>query len=308
MKKYILSGNNREDWLSAYENHLTKVLGLAPATLRSYLRIARRLLMSICKDAKIDRSRFTASAIIEFVQADAEPRRGQGPRTTIAATQSFLRFLISQGIVSSEVETIVPRKWRPRYADLPAQLTDSQVQKVLQLADDGTGKGFRNFALMLLFARMGLRADEAAKLRLDDIDWVGGHMLIRAGKTRRERKLPLPMDLAEALLRYLKHSRARSEYREVFVQFDAPFRPYKPCSIGKIVTRLFARAGILRSSCGPHLFRHTLASNMINHGATLKEIADVLGHQTLRTTAIYAKLDLRALAEIALPWPRGYES
>jgi site-specific recombinase XerD len=305
MKKFSISGNEPERWLCTYEAHLTKVLGLAPATRTCYLLIARRFLASISKHGRVDRSMFTASAIIEFVQADAAPRRGQGPGTTISATRSFLRFLTSQGIVSAHVETVLPHIWRPRFAGLPANLSTSEIRKVLQFADDGTNTGFRNFALVLLFTRLGLRADEAANLRLDDIDWVHGNILIRAGKTRRERKLPLPQDLAEALLKYLRRTRARSKYREIFVQGDPPYAPYKPGSIGKIVTRLLARAGIVRSSCGPHLFRHTLASNMVNSGATFKEIADVLGHRALSTTAIYAKLDLRSLAKIALPWPRG---
>ena len=305
MTKHILIGESRESWLSTYENYLTKVLGVAPATRTSYLLIAGRFLNHLSRDGNIDRSMFTTSAIIEFVAADAAPRKGQGPGTTIAATRSFLRFLISQGIVSSHVETIIPHMWRPRHAALPDRLNESEIQKVLQFADDGTKKGIRNFALVLLFARLGLRADEAARLSLDDIDWVNGHILIRAGKTRRERKLPLSQDLAEALLRYLRRSRGRSKYREVFVQADAPYHPYKAGSIGKIVTRLLNRAGIFRSSCGPHLFRHTLASSMVNHGATFKEIADVLGHQALMTTAVYAKLDLNTLAKIALPWPRG---
>ena len=304
MTKYTLIGETRESWLSAYENYLTKVLGVAPATRTSYLLIAGRLLAHIVKDGNVDRAMFTPSAIMEFVAADAAPRKGQGPGTTVAATRSFLRFLISHGIVSSHVETIIPHMWRPRHAALPERLNDSEIQKVLQLANDGTKNGFRNFALVLLFARLGLRADEAARLSLDDIDWVNGHILIRAGKTRRERKLPLSQDLAEALLRYLRRSRGRSKYREVFLQAESPCRPYKAGSIGKVVTRLLARAGIFRSSCGPHLFRHTLASSMVNHGATFKEIADVLGHQALVTTAVYAKLDLKTLAKIALPWPR----
>jgi integrase/recombinase XerD len=302
MTKYTLNDETCESWLNAYGNYLTKVLGVAPATRTSYLLIAGRFLAHLFKDEIVDRSMFTPSAIIEFVAADAAPRKGKGPGTTIAATRSFLRF--SNGVVSSHVETIIPHMWRPRQAALPDRLTDSEIQKVLQLADDGTKKGFRNYALVLLFARLGLRADEAARLSLDDIDWVNGHILIKAGKTRRERKLPLSQELAEAVLRYLKRSRGRSKYREVFLQADAPYRPYLAGSIGKVVTRLLARAGIFRSSCGPHLFRHTLASSMVNHGATFKEIADVLGHQSLITTAVYAKLDLNTLAKIALPWPR----
>jgi site-specific recombinase XerD len=304
MTKYNSTGNDCESWLGAYENHLIKVLGVAPATRTSYLLIARRLLTSVCKDDTIKSSLFTASAIIEFVQADAAPRRGQGPSTTISATRSFLRFLISHGIVSSYLETVIPHIWRPMHAALPEQLSESEIQKVFLLADDGTARGIRNFALLLLFARLGLRVDEVAHLCLDDIDWVQGDLLVRAGKTRRERKLPLPEDLGKAVLRYLSCSRARSEHREIFVQSTAPYLPYKPGAIGKIVRRLLLRAGVRRSSCGPHLFRHTLASNMINHGATFKEIADVLGHQALTTTAIYAKLDLQTLAKIALPWPR----
>jgi site-specific recombinase XerD len=267
--------------------------------------IARRLLASICKDGGIHRSTITASAIIEFVQADAAPRKGRGPGTAISATRSFLRFLIAQSIVPSHMETVLPSMWRPRHAALPTHLSDSELRNVLTFSDDGTRKGFRNFALLLLLARLGLRADEVANLSLDDFDWAHGHILIKAGKTRRERKLPLPEDLAEALLRYLRRTRARSKHRQIFVQADPPYLPYTPGAIGKIVSRLLRRAGVKRSSCGPHLFRHTLASRMVNHGATFKEIADVLGHRALSTTGIYAKLDLQSLAKIALPWPRG---
>lgn len=159
---------NCDTWLRNYEDHLTKVLGLAPASRSSYLLIARRLLTRICKDDCVESSSFTDIAIIEFVQADAAPRRGRGPGTTVSATRSFLRFLISQGIVSPRLETVVPHMSRPRHVSVPPNLTDSEIQKILAFSDDGTPKGIRNFALVLLFVRLGLRASEAANLRLDD--------------------------------------------------------------------------------------------------------------------------------------------
>ncbi len=147
---------------------------------------------------------------------------------------------------------------------------------------------------------------EVARLQFDDIDWFQGSILIRAGKSHRDRLLPLPEDVGQALLDYLRGNRPVTPHRELFLGHYAPYRPLRTASaITHVVQRLLKRAGIERRSSGAHLFRHTAASQMINRGASFKEIADILGHRSLQTTGIYAKLDLEALSRVALPWPGG---
>jgi len=147
--------------------------------------------------------------------------------------------------------------------------------------------------------------DEAAKLTLDDIDWTNGFIVIKAGKNRRERKLPLPKDIGEAVLHYLRHVRPKVEDRHVFLHWVPPFKGYEGSSLGKMVNRLLAKAGMKRPSRGSHLFRHAAATKMVNQGASFKQIADVMGHQSLSATAVYAKLNFVSLAQIALAWPGG---
>lgn len=293
-----------QQWLTFYEEYLAKVLGVALATQRSYLVIVKRLLSSISPTGRIDSSMFTADAIIEFVRRDAAPRSGQGPRATIASVRSFLRFLVSKGVVSPGLEAAVPRIRCSPQALLPQQLSKPEIEQLLAVCADNTARGRRNYALLLILSRLGLRAEEAARLQLDDFDWVNGSVLIRSGKTHRERVLPLAQDVAEAVLSYLQNGRTAGSHREIFLQSVAPFNPSTASSIGKIVKRLLFKAGIRRPG-GGHLFRHTVATQMINQGATFKQVADLLGHQSLRTTAVYAKLDLATLSQIALSWPGG---
>jgi site-specific recombinase XerD len=143
-------------------------------------------------------------------------------------------------------------------------------------------------------------------LQLHDVDWVHGHLLIRAGKTHAERLLPLAQDVGEALLTYLRTGRPATSSRHLFLAHTAPYHPLHTASaMTKIVKRLLAKAGIARQSSGAHLLRHTVATQLVNRGASFKDVADVLGHHTLQTTGLYAKLDLAALAQVALPWPGG---
>lgn len=298
---------DREALINRYQDHLINVLGLATATQRSYLLIVRRLLMHLSSTGAIDQSAFTADAISAFVCSDASPRRGQGPSTTTSATRSFLRFLVSQRIVPAGLEMVIPRIKGRRQCLLSNPLTDLEVTRVLDCAKDGTPKGIRNYALLLVVARLGLRANELASLRLEDVNWRESWILVRSVKTRTERKLPLPREVSEALLQYLRNSRPAVQHREIFLQDQPPFKPYPAGSIGKLISRLLRRTKLNRSDCGAHLFRHGLATKLVNQGATFKEIADLLGHQSLMATAVYAKLDLNSLSTIALPWPERIE-
>lgn len=296
---------NRAECLERYKNHLDRVRGLAEATQKSYQLIARRFLESLGSRRRIKHSKFTAAAVAEFVKSDAGTRRGQGPNTTCSATRSFIRFLVSEGIIQGGLEEAVPKMRRYRHADLPAYFSDLEIEQILTFSKDGSEKGIRNYALILLLSRFGLRVNEAAKLTLDDIDWKHGFVVIRAGKNRRERKLPLPEDVGQSLLHYIRKVRPKIDDRHIFLHWTEPFTAYEGSSLGKMVNRLLARAGVKRHAAGSHLFRHAAATRMVNHGASFKQIADLMGHQSLSATAIYAKLNFVNLAQIALDWPGG---
>ena len=211
-----------------------------------------------------------------------------------------------QGFIANGLEAAIPRMRTWKHATLPEHLSSTEVIRILTACADGTALGKRNYALLLLLSRLGLRALEAAQLKLEDVDWRSGSLVIRASKTHRERHLPLPEEVGQACLDYLQHGRPPTNSRQIFLVHTAPFAPLQTSSaLTKAVKRLLHKAGIERRSSGAHLFRHTAASQMVCGGASFKEVADVLGHQSLQTTSIYAKLDLVALSQVALPWPGG---
>jgi integrase len=177
---------------------------------------------------------------------------------------------------------------------------------VLESCEQSSAVGRRNHAILLLLARLGLRAGETVALRLEDIDWDNAHLLIRSKKGRGLARLPLPADVGQAIVRYLKEGRPCCACRNVFVRADAPHVPLSASAvISRIVREAIEKAGVSAPRTGAHVFRHSLATAMLGRGASLEEIGQVLRHQDPDTTAIYAKVELEALRPLALPWPGG---
>jgi site-specific recombinase XerD len=186
----------------------------------------------------------------------------------------------------------------------PKTLTVDQLTKVLDNFDRSTANGQRDYAMAICMADLGLRASEVAGLRLDDIDWDQSTIHLVAPKGHRDRVLPLPRRVGAALAAYLRRGRPRSGHREVFVRHRAPLgEPVSALLVHEVMCRAYRRAGLDASITGTHVLRHTAAGLMYQRGATLKEISDVLGHQSLDTTAIYAKVNWTQLRTVALPWP-----
>ncbi len=178
-----------------------------------------------------------------------------------------------------------------------------EIERVLAVYHDGSASSLRNRAILFLLARLGLRAQDVVSLCFDDIDWADGRFDLRPGKSRRARTLPLPHDVGQAIVAYVQSGRPPSASRQVFVRSRPPFRSLTSAAVWAIVRHAFTRAGlVVPPGIASHIFRHTLASQMVNHGASFKDVADVLGHQSIQTTGMYAKLDLDALAAVALPW------
>jgi integrase/recombinase XerD len=227
----------------------------------------------------------------------------QNPATAI---RSLLRFLTSEGLIRAGLAGAVPPIWRSKHATVPRHVSAEQLENILTLCSSEGPVAIRNRAMVLLSARLGLRPSEVLKLRLQDLDWTAGSVLIRAGKTSRERVLPLPEDVGTALAHYLHEARPASTERAVFLSCGPAHPPIRGNGfLAKLVNRLLRQAGIGAPCSGAYVLRHTLATTMVCNGATFKEVADVLGHGSLTTTGIYAKLDLPSLAKVALPWPGG---
>ena len=296
-----------DQWLRQYEQYLEHVLGAAASTRKSYLRIARQFLRACFGEAPLNWEAIEARTISAFVQQEASTRTGGGRKLVSAGVRAVLRFLVFCGDRPPGLEAAAPTQRQWTHAPLPNRLTMEDVERVLAAYDDPTPPHLRDRAIILLLARLGLRAHEVVTLHFEDIDWHAGWLGIRAGKTHRERRLPLTQEVGTALARYLRHGRPVSTRRQVFLQLRAPFRPFtNACSVSDLARRAMVHAGLtLTPRMGAHTFRRTAASQMVNRGVSFKDVADVLGHQSLATTALYAKLDVETLASVALPWPGG---
>lgn len=294
-------------FLAAYRQYLERTLGSAPATVRQHLLFARRLINFAFVTQELDWAALCGETIAQFTLQQTKRRSGFGRKAPGSSIRVLLRYLVTRGELRAGLEAAVPKAREWKHASLPAHLSEAEVTKILEACDDGTDLGKRDLAILLLLSRLGLRAGEAIRLRIDDIDWASGAVIIRAGKTHRERRLPLPQEIGQALIDYLRHGRPKnSPHREVFLTHTAPLLPLQDSSaVGKLVRRQMKRAEITSSASGAHLFRHTVATQMVRRGASFKDVADVLGHQSLQTTTLYAKLDLANLAQAALPWPGG---
>ncbi len=294
-----------ERWLKQFADYLEREAGLANGTRHNYLRYAQALIERRFGAAEPDWGALSADDVTGFVCEQAGRLKGSSSQSPVTATRAFLRFLSFKGVVHSGLIGAVPTVRRYKQASLPNYLSQEEVTQALTNCDENTPLGQRNQAIIMLLARLGLRASEVTRLRLEDIDWQEGRVLIRAGKSACERSLPLSQDVGEILSTYLQHARPQSSHRELFLRARPPHIPLKSCAVSSMTRQLLQCSGISGVRLGSHVFRHTAATQMVQNGASFKEVADVLGHACLDTTFIYAKLDLPTLARVAMPWPGG---
>jgi site-specific recombinase XerD len=290
-----------------FDHHLDQVRGNAPRTRKIYLWYARRFLLERFGAEEPDWSTLEAEQITEFVRREAAKKHPSSCGQAVTGIRALLRFLVTKGVVRKGLERAVPsvRTWR--HCSLPRHISPDEVRRVIEVCDPATPLGLRERAVIMLLAHMGLRAGEVIHLKVNDIDWAEGRLIIRAGKNHRERSLPLSQVVGEALAAYLQQARPRrSPYREIFLRWYPPFRPLRSsCTISALVGKVLKRARVEVNRPGAHVFRHTLATEMARQGAAFKEIADILGHRSLVSTGVYAKLDLGSLSKVAMPWPGG---
>lgn len=286
-----------------FVQYLREQRGLSAATLHNYLPFARCFLSERFGQGAVELKRLSTSDVSEFVLRHA-PKLGPAcAKLMVTALRSFFRFLHQSGQLDMDLANAVPTVAHWRLSTLPKYLEPDQVDQLLQSCDQNTTIGQRNHTVLLLLARLGLRAGEVVKLSLDDIDWHAGLLTVR-GKGRQVDQLPLRMDVGEALATYLSQGRPVCTTRRVFVRSRAPYVGFaSSVAIDSIVRRALKRAGLTPLHQGAHLLRHSLATRMLRQGASLTEIGQVLRHRLRQTTEIYAKIDKATLGALAQPWP-----
>jgi integrase/recombinase XerD len=287
----------------AFEVYLREGRGLATATIVNYVPFVRDFLKHRFGEGAVKLPCLSADDVVRFVRHQAPRLHRKRAKLMTSALRSFLNYARYCGEVDLDLAAVVPIVPNWSMASIPRAIAPDQIRQLLASIDRRTGIGRRDYAILLLLARLGLRSGEVASLKLDDIDWEAGQLTVR-GKRGRRNELPLPANVGKAIAAYLKRGRPHSLSRCVFLRAKAPVRGFQGAgAIGSIVRHSLQRSGINAPTSGAHQFRHGLATEMLRHGASLGEIGDLLGHRHPQTTTIYTKVDIRALRRLALPWP-----
>jgi|APThiThiocy_cv2_1041547.scaffolds.fasta_scaffold17793_2 integrase len=297
---YLAAHDRPEDVrLAAYRSWLARERGATEATIRRYLHEARRWLPTLGPDP----ARYTAVIVRSIAIEQGASRSRSSARMTVTVLRSFLRFAASTGACPAALAEAVLPAVRRRLATLPRYAAPPTIEAIIASCGGTAAVTVRDRAIILLLARLGLRAADVWRLRLEDIDWHHGRLRLH-GKQRRSVAMPLPQDVGDALLAYVEGSRPAVAEGRVFLRAQAPFTPFRSASeIAGIVARVLKRGGITDVPTGAHMFRHSLATGLLRAGSTLEAIGAVLRHRSPDSTAIYAKVDLTMLLEIAQPWP-----
>ena len=293
-----------ERFVHRFKEHLLRVRGLAAHTISMYAAWARRFLTEQLSSEASDLHTLRAADVLAFVQRQSRSHQPGELKRMTTALRSFLTFAQFAGQVESGIVAAVPSvaSWTSTPA-LPRAISAEHARRALDACDRRTAIGRRDYAVLLLLARLGLRAGEVVTLMLDDMDWDAGRVRVR-GKGGREAWMPLPTDVGQAIAAYLQHGRPNAPDRHLFLRASAPIRGLKNgIAVGSIVAHALRRAGIDTPRRGAHQFRHALATQMLRRGASLAEIGELLRHRSPQTTALYARVDLAALRALALPWP-----
>ncbi len=289
-----------------FERHLTQNRGLARVSVIRHRPLVRQFLEERCAAGRQSFPLLTASDITRFVERHAQEHSCRSAQMMCWSLRAFPRYLQYRGEISANLAASVPSFRRWNLAPLPSYVQPREVQQILSTCDRRTPMGRRDYAILLLLARIGLRANEVRLLTLDDLDWESGQLTVQ-GKGRREASMPLPEEVGAAVADYLQHGRPRSESRRLFLRDLAPHRGFAAATaITAVAKRAISRANIGEvAHKGAHLLRHSLATQLLAARASLTEIGQVLRHRRHDTTRLYAKADIGSLRSLGLPWPGG---
>ncbi len=286
-----------------FERYLLDERMLAEVTVANYVPFAREFLVDRFGSGPLRLSLLSAGDVVRFVQRQAPRLHLKRAKMLTTALRSFLHYARYRGDIARDLSTAVPTVANWSMPSIPRAIPADAVRQLLASINRRAAMGRRDYAILLLLARLGLRGIEVIRLTLEDIDWKAGSLSIQ-GKGGRRTTLPLPTDVGAAIAAYLRKGRPQSNSRRLFLRMQAPFRGFIKGAIGTLVRNALLRAGIKTSPTrGAHQFRHALATEMLRHGASLTEIGEVLSHRNPETSMIYTKVDLDSLRPLALPWP-----
>ena len=282
----------------AFERWMAVHRGIKSSSLATYRPHIVDLLVTLGHQP----DQFSAASLHAFILAYAKHSGRAAARTRVKATRMFCRFLIATGRCQTGLDAAVPDVAAWRLASLPRYLPPEDIERVLAACNGERPIDMRDKAILLLLARLGLRASDVVDLKLDDIDWLHGKLTV-VGKSRHEAKLPLPQDVGDAILDYLQRARPPVNSCHVFTTVVAPWQPVTRNAIRHATARAIRHAGVEAPSYGPHILRHSAATALLRQGASLQVIGEVLRHRSIDTTALYAKVDTGLLHQVARPWP-----
>jgi site-specific recombinase XerD len=294
-----------ETALANFRRYLSQERGLAVSTQCSYTSFGHQFLRERFGRGPLQLSMLSAADITGFIRRHAHKRSPRSAQQMVASLRALLRWLRYRGEITTDLAACVPTVANWSHSTLPRFLQPGQVQQVLDHCDRSSAVGLRNYAILLLLARLGLRACEVVAMTLDDIDWNASHLTVR-GKGGRRAQMPLPAEVGRAIAAYLRKGRPRCASRRVFIREHAPRVGFaNSAAVSTLVQRALIDAGVDSPHTGAYVFRHSLATQMLRHGASLGEIGQLLRHAHPDTTQIYAKVDVCALRALALRWPGG---
>ena len=289
--------------VTRFNDWMLKQRGTSESTLVLYRRVVCRLLQQLAGEPHL----YTAAQIRTFVLTESRGFSHSKAATAATAVRAFVRFLVAHQECRDGLQYAIPRLAKWGKASLPRYLEAELVERVVDTCDASTALGSRDRAVLLLLARLGLRAGDVASLRLDDFDWPNGRFRV-AGKSRQPEWLPLPQDVGDAILHYVKTARPPLRSEWVFLSYCAPYGPMLRQQISATAARAIRRAGVAAPSFGAHIFRHSAATAWLRQGLSLQSIGVLLRHRDVDTTAIYAKVDIGLLRQMAMPWPQREDS
>ncbi len=292
------ASSDRERVLVKFHTFLLGERGLAAGTVGAYVERARRFLAGCPPETEL--AGLTAGDVTRAVQREAARVSIGSTQYFVAGLRAFLRFCVVEGLVGPDLSAAALAVTGRRRSLLPRGVSNSDMAGLLGSCDRRRSEGRRDYAVLLVLVRLGLRAGEVAGLTLDDIDWRAGDVVVR-GKGRRVDRLALPVDVGEAISGYLRRGRPTTTRRELFLPMLAPVGPLGRGGVSSIVRRACRRAGV--AEVGAHRLRHTLACSLVAADAGLIEIGEVLRHRGITSTAIYARVDVETLRSVAQPWP-----
>lgn len=288
--------------IDLFDEYLKKVCGHAQSTRWYHRRHARKFLFWLFKCQTISRSKITPEALCRFVSEQASNLRPNSVGVLVYSLRTYLKFLQFHGHATPSLKGIIPRPPGWSQTNLPQALNDAELKRFWSVFNRSTSIGKRDYAMARCLADLGLRCREVANLQCNDIDWHNRSLYLSETKGRREEALPLPDQMGRALATYLRYGRPVTKSPNVFVYHRAPLGlAVQKTTVRGAIRRAFSRAGLPWS--GTHILRSTLASRLLESGASLKEVAEILRHRSIDTTKIYTKVDLSHLSQVPLPWP-----